>query len=170
MITLLADEPSQEHAAELEQFGRLRGLWHTSIAAYPADGSAARTAEGEWEFGYALEGRAVIDVWQVPPRDALLEGRHLPNQEVGLCVRIWDSRLQLWRFTFHGTAYAAQVHMTARQIGDDMVLEGADGGRLVRWIFSEIGPRSFSWRAEASTDGGASWRLEQTVDATKAQA
>jgi len=170
VITLLADAPDVEHSVELEQFGRLQGLWRTSITAYPADGSAARTAEGEWEFGYALEGRAVIDVWQVPPRDALPGGRHLPYQEVGLCVRIWDPRLRLWRFTFHGTASAALVHMTAREIGDEMVLEGADGGRLVRWIFSEIGSQSFAWRAEASTDGGASWRLEQTVDARKAQA
>lgn len=167
MITLLANGPSQEHTAELEQFGRLRGLWRTHITAYPADGSPSRSADGEWEFAYALEGRAVIDVWQVPARDALPEGRHLPNQEVGLCVRIWDPRLQLWHFTFHGTASAALVHMTARQIGDEMVLEEANGGRLFRWIFSEMTQRSFAWRAEASSDGGTTWRLEQEVEARR---
>jgi hypothetical protein len=36
----------------------------------PLDGPERRE-EGEWTFGYALEGRAVIDVWQVPPRAQL---------------------------------------------------------------------------------------------------
>lgn len=167
MKTLLADGPAADHASDIEQFGRLSGLWRTEIAAFPADGSPTRTAEGEWEFGYALEGRAVIDVWQVPARDAIHDGRRAANQEVGLCVRVWDPRLALWRFTFHGTADGALVHMMARQVGDEMVLEGADGGRLVRWVFSELGGHSFAWRAEASTDGGETWRLEQTVDARR---
>ncbi len=167
MITLLADAPSGPHAAELEQFGRLGGLWRTSIIVHPADGSPPRHARGEWEFGYALEGRAVIDVWQVPPRDELEGGQRQPNQEIGLCVRIWDPRLQLWRFTFHGTASGAVVHMFAREIGAEMVLEQADGGRLIRWIFSDIGPASFSWRSEVSADGGGTWRLEQELTASR---
>jgi hypothetical protein len=153
VITLLAGAPHGPYAAELEQFGRLAGLWRTSIAVHPADGSPARHAQGEWEFGYALEGRAVIDVWQVPGRDELADGQREPNQEIGLCVRIWDPRLQLWRFTFHGTAYGTVVHMLARQVGEEMVLERADGGRLIRWIFSDIGPTFFCGRARSHPTG-----------------
>ena len=167
MISLLADAPYGPHAAELEQFGRLTGLWRTSITTHPADGSPPRHAEGEWEFGYALEGRAVIDVWQVPPRDALVDAQRHPGQECGLCVRIWDPRLQLWRFTFHGTATGALVHMFARQVGDEMVLEQADGRRLERWVFSDMAPRSFSWRSEVSADGGGTWRREQELTAQR---
>jgi hypothetical protein len=167
VITLLAEAPYGPYAAALEQFGRLAGLWRTSITVHPAGGSPPRHAAGEWEFGYALEGRAVIDVWQVPPRDELADGQRQPSQEIGLCVRIWDPRLQLWRFTFHGTAYGAVVHMLARQVGDEMVLEQADVGRLTRWIFSDIGPTFFSWRSEVSTDGGAMWRLEQELTASR---
>jgi hypothetical protein len=167
VITLLADAPDGPHATEMEQFGRLAGLWTTSITLHPRDESPPRHAQGEWEFGYALEGRAVIDVWQVPPRDALVDRRRQPNQEIGLCVRIWDPRLQLWRFTFHGTAYGAVVHMLGRQIGDEMVLEQADSGRLTRWIFSDIRPASFRWRSEVSIDGGGTWRLEQELTASR---
>jgi hypothetical protein len=167
VITLLAEAPYGPYAADLEQFGRLAGLWRTSITVHPADGSPPRHAQGEWEFGYALEGRAVIDVWQVPPRDQLVDGRRQPNQEIGLCVRIWDPRLQLWRFTFHGTAYGTEVQMFAREIGDEMVLERADGGRLTRWTFSEFDAASFSWRSEISTDGGGSWQLEQGLTASR---
>jgi hypothetical protein len=170
MITLLADGPAAQHAAEMEQFGRLTGLWETVITYYPPDGSPARHAAGDWELAYALEGRAVIDVWQVPGRRALAGAPRAPQQECGLCVRIWDPRLQLWRFTFHGTARGALVHMYAREIGDEMVLERAQGGELTRWIFFDIGAASFRWRGESSRDGGRTWRLEQELVARRAAA
>jgi hypothetical protein len=165
MITLLADAPEPAYATELEQFGRLVGLWKTTITVHPADGSPSRQGHGEWEFAYALAGRAVIDVWQVPPRDELPDGRRGPSQESGLCVRIWDPRLALWRFTFHGTAYGAVVDMFARQIGDEIVMERGDRGFLLRWVFSDIAAERFSWRSEVSTDGGNAWRLEQELTA-----
>lgn len=167
MITLISDSPTPEHTAEMEQFGRLAGLWETQITYYPPDGSPARHAEGEWEFTYALGGRAVIDVWQVPGRRGLGGGRRAANQECGLCVRIWDPRLRLWRFTFHGTARGDLIHMFARELGDEIVMERADGGELVRWIFADLQPESFQWRAERSANGGGSWRLEQEVTARR---
>jgi hypothetical protein len=127
----------------------------------------ARHAEGDWEFAYALEGRAVIDVWQVPGRRVLGGAARAPQQECGLCVRIWDPRLQLWRFTFHGTACGDVVHMYAREVGNEMILERAEGGELIRWIFAEIRADSFSWRGEISRDGGRTWRLEQEVSARR---
>ncbi len=167
MITLLADRPAEPYAAEIERFGRLAGLWSTHIVAYPADGSAPRTADGEWEFAYALDGRAVIDVWRVPSREALGGGPPGPDHECGLCVRIWDPRLQLWRFTFHGTARGDIVHMFAREVGDEIVMERAEAGDLVRWIFSDVGEEAFSWRSERSRDGGGTWRREQELSARR---
>jgi hypothetical protein len=170
MITLLADRPAAAHAAQLEQFGRLAGLWSMHITYDPPDGSPGSRATGTWEFGYALDGRAVIDVWQVPGRDTLAGAPRAADQECGLCVRIWDPCLQLWRFTFHGTAHGHLIHMYAREIDDEIVMEQAQGGDLIRWIFSDIQPESFRWRSQRSTDGGASWRLEQQVRADRAAA
>ncbi|HEY2950158.1 MAG TPA: hypothetical protein VGJ53_17455 [Micromonosporaceae bacterium] len=167
MRTLLAAQPTPTYAAEIEQFGRLVGLWKIRITQYSPDGSAPRHADGDWEFGYALEGRAVIDVWRVPSRAALAGAPRAAGQECGLCVRIWDPRLQLWRFTFHGTAHGDQVQMLARQIADEMVMERAEDGRLIRWIFADISKGSFSWRSETSCDGGRTWRLDQQVHATR---
>jgi hypothetical protein len=44
-------------------------------------------------------------------------------------------------------------------------MEQAEGGDLIRWIFSDIRPQSFRWHNQRSTDGGAHWRLEQQVRA-----
>lgn len=163
MNTLLADGPQRP---EIAGFGRLVGLWRTEIT-QPVDDGQSRRAEGDWEFGYALEGRAVIDVWQVPSRPALRGAPRAADQECGLCVRIWDPGLQLWRFTFHGTARCDLVHMFGREIGDEIVLEGAKPGQLVRWIFSDVRSDTFSWRSERSGDGGASWHVEQEVRARR---
>ncbi|GGU77955.1 hypothetical protein GCM10010275_10760 [Streptomyces litmocidini] len=165
MKTLLADGPYGPYAAEMEQFGRLAGRWKTLITYHSADGPPVRRVTGAWEFGYALEGRAVLDVWQWPgDEDLPAEGR-APDQECGLCVRVWDPRLCLWRFTFHGTARGDLVHMYARRIGDEVVMERATGRDLVRWTFSDVTADTFRWRNERSADGGATWRLDQEVDA-----
>ncbi|MGW5775940.1 hypothetical protein [Streptomyces sp. NPDC003863] len=165
MKTLLADGPDRRYASEMEQFGRLAGQWSTLITYYSADGSPVRRLLGSWEFGYALEGRAVVDVWQWPGQDDLPPGGRAPDEECGLCVRIWDPRLQLWRFTFHGTARGDVVQMYARQIGDEIVMERAAGGDLVRWTFAGITADTFHWRNERSADGGRTWHLDQDVHA-----
>lgn len=167
MITLLAHRLPPHQAPEIQEFGQLVGLWETRIRYFPADGSPPRLAEGEWEFGLALEGRAVIDVWQVPRRSALGDGHRSPSQECGLCVRIWDPRLRLWRFTFHSTATSLAIQMYARRIGDDIVMERADGSDLIRWTFTAIRQDAFQWRNERSRDGGHTWTLEQDVDARR---
>lgn len=56
MITLLADPPCPAYAAVMEQFGRLAGRWATRITYHPPDGPPPLQADGEWEFGYALDG------------------------------------------------------------------------------------------------------------------
>jgi hypothetical protein len=60
--------------------------------------------------------------------------------------------------------------MYAREIDDEIVMEQAQGGDLIRWIFSDIRPQSFRWHSQRSTDGGANWRLEQQVRADRAAA
>jgi hypothetical protein len=156
--------PAADRESGMFTYGRFVGKWTTAIVYWRAN-QPIRRAIGEWEFGYALEGRAVIDVWQVPPRaEAQRTG---VTAECGLCVRIYEPALDLWRFTFHGPVSGATVDMIAQSVGADVVQEYCDGDALVRWIFSEIQRDSFAWRAVRSTDGGVTWHLEQTVAAVR---
>jgi hypothetical protein len=53
-------------------------------------------------------------------------------------------------------------HHTVRggAVGDRIVLHGeGQDGSLRRWSFNDIGPDSFDWRGERSSDHGANWRL-----------
>ncbi|WP_028045338.1 hypothetical protein [Cellulomonas sp. URHE0023] len=162
-MTILSNAPVDRYAAELQTFGHFAGAWRTHIRYLGPDGSPVREVIGDWEFSYALDGRAVVDTWRVPARDIACVDA---EREVGLCVRIWDPRLQLWRFTFHSTATTTVIHMYAHRIGPDIVLERAEADRIERWVFSDIQADTFAWRNEISRDGG-SWQTVQTVDARR---
>src|SRR3954451_21582623 len=133
----------------MNDFAPLLGAWATRVR-YLTTG---REVAGRWTFTEALDGRAVLDEWRVGP-------------EIGLCVRIWDERLRLWRFTFHSTATSVVIHMYARTVGDEIVLERGEPDRLERWIFHAIRPGTFSWRSDVSA-GGQPWRTVQTAEAVR---
>jgi len=168
LSSLRADGPAPSLAREMALYGRLRGSWRTSIVYFPLQGPERR-AEGEWEFGYALEGRAVIDIWQMPPRAQLAGVERTTGQECGLCVRVYDPRLKLWRFTFHGPVLGVTINMLAFAVGSEIVQEHYHNARCERWIFYDISDERFSWRSVSSVDGGANWRLNQTVEARRAK-
>ncbi|WP_052720247.1 hypothetical protein [Actinoplanes rectilineatus] len=140
-------------------FDPLIGTWRTRIH-YLTSG---REVDGDWEFGPALDGRAVLDVWRVPSATVPVPDA---DREVGLCVRIWDPRLRLWRFTFHSTATTTVISMYARAIGSEIILERAVADRIERWVFSSILPDTFAWRSDVSVRGGE-WSTVQTLTARR---
>src|SRR4051794_18010309 len=111
-MTILSNAPTARYAAEMQTFGHFTGAWRTHVSYLGPDCSPVRQVIGDWEFSYALDGRAVVDTWRVPAQDIACSDA---EREVGLCVRIWDPRLQLWRFTFHSTATTTVIHMYARR-------------------------------------------------------
>jgi len=162
-----ATGPVPHLARELMQFGRFVGSWDLDVTYFAADGSVRRRVAGEWHFGWALEGRAVADVWMVPMRAERQAAEPAPG-EYGMTLRFYDPRLGAWRSTWHGPVNGIVWPFIAREIGDEMVLERTDErGELVRWIFSGIRADSFHWRAVRSTDGGAAWGVEQTMEAIR---
>lgn len=151
---LRADGPAQEIAEEMMLFGQFVGAWDVVVATKGNTGEIAELT-GEWSFGWALSGRAIVDVWKVPGR------------EHGVAVRYYDARIRAWRVSWSGPQTARQILFLAGQVGDEIVLEGEEDGRPVRWIFSEIGANSFRWRAVSSWDEGATWNLTQEMRATR---
>jgi len=164
---LRASGPHADLADRLMLFGQFVGAWEVDITNYGPDGTVARVP-GEWHFGWALEGRAVMDVWIAPRRS--LRG-WTESGEYGATVRIFDPAIDAWRSTWIGPAKGAVKPFIARQMGDEIVLEGRFGeGRLERWIFSDIAPAGFHWRYVASDDGGSTWTTVQEMAARRASA
>jgi len=139
----------------------LIGRWEAEGQAFLPDGSLRRHY---WEirFERALEGRAIQDVWITPPR----EGPHVGKSErwgpfdnqYGTTIRVYDAKENAWRVTWIDPCAGYRAELTGRPRGGEIFQEGSgsDGARL-RWIFSDVQPASFRWRAEVSRDAGATW-------------
>jgi hypothetical protein len=162
---LAADGPRAELIDELGLFGPMIGSWDVVITNHRPDGE--EIVHGEWHFGWALDGRAVLDVWIAPNRAVRARtGDH--SGEWGVTIRVHDPSINAWRSTWIGPKHAVVMPFIGREEGGEIVLEGSfDPGLATRWIFSDIQPGSFRWRAVESTDDGASWSLRQEMAATR---
>ena len=170
---LLADAPAADRAAKLGLYGWLIGSWEADIVTHSPDGARHR-GEGEIHFAWALQGRAIQDVWMIPRlKDRRSGAPILPvaGNWYGTTLRIYDPAMDAWRIYWIDPATNAFYAQIGRRRGADIVQEGmTESGWLSRWSFTEIAPRSFHWLGEVSGDKGASWRLVVEVLARRASA
>jgi hypothetical protein len=160
-----APAPRPELAERLGVFAPLIGSWDLVVEDVAPDGSV-EVSDGEWHFGWALDGRALADVWISPSRAARAAGAR--DGEWGLSLRFWDGALGAYRSTWHGPLRGWVLPFRALPTGDGLVLEGVRDGTGLRWIFSEVTAVSFRWRAEEAEDG-APFRVRQRFAATRRQ-
>jgi len=159
---LMSNGPNPQHAAEMSLYAPLIGDWDADVIDYTEDGKAMKN-KGEWHFAWVLEGRAVQDVWIVPPRAS----RKLPltaetrkGNRYGTSIRVYDPETRTWNITWINPVSGAFNRLVGRREGDTIVQEGSGGdGTIIRWTFSDITANSFHWRGELSTNGGKTWRL-----------
>jgi hypothetical protein len=161
---LVSDGPRAEFAEPFGVFAPLIGSWDLEVRYYGDDGGLVRETQGEWHFGWALDGRAVADVWITPSRDRRrVEG----DGEWGLTIRIWDPELGAFRSTWMGPKHAVVMTFIGHPGDDSLVLEAREPtADKTRWIFTGITPDSFHWRNEDEAEDGTV-TVRQTFDATR---
>jgi len=155
-----ADGPAADRAGKMDLYGRFVGSWDLDVMQFP-EGGVRRQRKGEWHFGWVLEGRAIQDVWIVPPRGELRHGDAAANvNSYGTTLRVYDVRIDAWQIQWTDPVTQIFLQMIGRKQGHDIVqLGNRPDGKLIRWSFSEITTNSFRWRGETSDDEGATWRL-----------
>lgn len=149
LITALhTDRPAPDRADKMGLYSFLIGRWEMDAVMYADDGTKT-TGRGEIHAGWALEGRAVQDVWI------------MPGIFYGTTMRIYDPNLDAWHILWIDPVRQFYPRQIGRARGNDIVQVGKDdAGTGYRWSFTEITPNSFHWIGERSTDGGANWRLQ----------
>lgn len=159
---LLADRPSADRADKLGLYGWLIGSWEADIVTHASDG-ARHQGQGEIHFSWALQGRAIQDVWMIPrlkDRTPVTPQMPVAGNWYGTTLRIYDPAMDAWRIFWMDPATNAFYQQIGRRKGCDIVQEGTtEQGALSRWSFTGITPRAFRWLGEASFDKGASWHL-----------
>ena len=163
-----ADGPASDRTGQKGLYGWLIGSWDLDVSHFLADG-ATRRRKGEWHFGWVLEGRAIQDVWIVPPRGELRRGDATAKiNSYGTTLRVYDPDIDAWRIQWTDPVAKSFLQMIGRAEGDDIVQTGTrPDGQLMRWSFRDITQNSFLWRGELSADGGASWRVNTEFTATR---
>jgi hypothetical protein len=152
-----------DRADKLALYEFLIGRWETDIVAY--EGKDVRhTGRGEIYAGWILQGRAIQDVWMIPP----LAGR-TPDAPVlpvagnwyGTTLRIYDPAIDAWRIYWFDPATDNYVRQIGHARGKDIVQEGASENSDVsqRWSFTKITQTSFHWLGEHSSNRGKDWQL-----------
>jgi hypothetical protein len=165
---LLAPGPAPDRAEKMGLYSWLIGSWDVDVSEFLDNGSVRRRP-GKWNFGWVLEGRAIQDVWVVPPPGARYGDAVENLNYCGATLRVYDPRIDAWRLYYADPVSQIYLPMVGRRQGDEIVQEGTrDGGALARWIFYDIHERSFRWRGEFSFDGGATWRVLADFSATRA--
>ena len=163
--TLQSDQPRPELAEKLQLFGQFVGSWDLKVVNHKPD-SVSETLEGEWHFGWVLDGRAIQDVW-IAPKRSLRTGGEAASGEYGATLRFYDPKIDAWRSTWIGPTRGWVLPFIARQVNDEIVLEGDFEGVSRKWIFSEITFESFYWRSIESNDQWASHRKVQEMFARR---
>jgi hypothetical protein len=151
---LMATGPHPSLGDQAQIFGRLVGAWDVDYADISKDGTVTRHT-GKLIVGWVMDGRAIQDLWIVDPSGSR------PEREVYADLRYFDAKTKTWSATFIDPEHGSVVRFTAGAAdGDRIVLNTQDiGGSDTRWSFNDIGPGSFVFRDEVSSDAGKTWRL-----------
>jgi len=166
---LASQGPHPSLGAHADTYGRIIGSWRGEVQAH-VRGHSTPPATLEIHFGWALEGRAVQDVWITPARDQRAKGvtASLPPLDwYGTTLRVFDPRTGVWRATWWNPIDGTRVDLEGVRQGDDIVQVGLRQGRPIRWTFSDIRSNSFLWQGHVLELDGETWRLEIEIRARR---
>jgi len=160
--------------AQLEQFGRLAGLWKVEQELRRRNGEWAPGAPGIWAWKYTLGGFAVTDLWFQPADGLPAYMSDLGRDYLLNAIRIFEVGSGKWRVawmsngagktpgmdfgTFEAVTEKEEIIMNAPPV---------DGMGLQRIVFSDISDSSFRWRSEYSQDEGTTWTAIMRMYATR---
>jgi hypothetical protein len=145
---LVSEGPAADRAEKMKLYGWLIGDWVFDAVVHADDG-IRREGKGQIHFVWALDGRAIMDVWI------------LPGIFYGSTLRVYDPAIDAWHIHWSDPLKQLYTRQIGRAQGPDIVQLGdMENGVRLRWSFSEIATDAFRWRGERSTDNGASWHLQ----------
>jgi hypothetical protein len=152
---LVTDAPAPDRADKLQLYAFLIGQWDMDGVVHLDDGTTLKE-HGSIHAAWALEGRALQDVWI------------FPGAFYGTTLRVYDPALDAWHIVWSDPLKQLYVRQLGRAQGRDIVQLGKLGDVHTRWSFTEMTPDSFHWTGEHSADG-ETWQLQAEFFARRAR-
>jgi len=174
--TFLSDGFGARHEkapAEIEQFGRLVGLWRVEAEMASQDGSWAKSAPGIWVWKYAIDGFAISDLWYQGADNLPAYMAHLGRDYLLTANRIYDVAKKKWQVAWMangaGKAMGADFGTFTASLEDGEIVMTSPPSvfGLQRVVFYEIGDDTFRWKSEYSMDKGKTWKTVMRMHARR---
>jgi len=157
--SLAAPGPHPSLGEHADTYGRLIGSWTGEVHGYPLESGVATTS-AEIHFAWALDGRAVQDLWITPSRTDRAAGVRASPRMYGTTMRVFDPQRESWHVTWLDPSNGRRNQLEGRRQGDDIVQVGTAEGWPIRWTISAITERSFVWQGHILNIDGVTWRLQ----------
>lgn len=158
-MPLEANGPYPGLEGRLALFGRFVGDWVIEEDRFLKDDSPDETFRGELHWRWILDGRATQDVWMMFDDE---KGRMVP---IGSTIRFFDSSMNDWQSIWIVPSRSEVRLFRAHPVGETIVLDSmTKEGQPEHWVFFDIKPSSFRWKAEESHDRGRTWKLTEVMD------
>ena len=160
MISHLESEgPLPGLEEKLSLFGRFVGDWEIVEDRFIRRDGKDDIFRGELHWGWILEGRATQDVWMMFDNG---KGMMIP---IGSTVRFYDEEEDDWQSIWIVPSRREVRTFRAHPLDETVMLEGRQkNGTPEHWVFYDIKPDSFKWKAEESYDNGKSWVVTEVMD------
>ncbi len=170
--------PNPNAPKELSQLAFLIGKWRCESRVKGPDG-VYKTYRAAWVGRYVLDGYVIADEFrQWGPAGELMQlGQNYRsyNTEKKTWIIKWlDALASTWFDLGPEELGGVQVTDTSITYKHYMPPSGPAGKlfpphTLFRLTYSNISENHFTWRAEISTDGGATWNEVQVIEAHRAK-
>jgi hypothetical protein len=158
---LAASARAPEIPESADVYGWLCGSWDLDVVCYRGVNVTGQGLRGEVHAARVLEGRAVQDVWIMPPSDESRPDADRTMNMYGTTLRSWDASVQAWRIAWTNPVRGHHEEQVGRWNGPDILQEGTrPDGTKTRWTFTEITADAFHWRGEALHPNESRWTLE----------
>ena len=164
--SLLSPGPHPSLGAHSETYGRLIGDWAGELRNHMV-GGPPQTQSIEIHFAWALDGRAVQDVWITPARPDRAAAKPDAMNWYGTTLRVFDPKSQLWHAVWTDPVSQYRIELEGKREGDNIVQLGTRATRTIRWVFSQIQSRSFLWQGHVLNSDGVTWDLEVAIAAER---
>src|SRR5262245_62121016 len=103
-VVLMAGARSREIPEAADAYGWLVGSWDLDVLHYWAMDVSVQRIKAQVHAAWVLEGRAVQDVWIMPPRPDRTASLDKKMNMYGTTLRVWDHTIQAWRITWRNPA------------------------------------------------------------------
>ncbi|MHA4811390.1 hypothetical protein ACX0G9_25035 [Flavitalea flava] len=164
---LVSPGPSLELGNFAQIYVPIIGSWNVVALDQNTDGTQQKS-QGEWHIAWVLEGRAIQDIFICPCPDHRSPAISKINNRYGTTIRTFDHATRQWKIDWFNPVTGARNELIVRGYPDRIEQTGQDElGRLIRWSFSDVQPKSFYWSGEYSADNGRSWIKQSEFFATR---